>query len=70
MRKKLFEIIRAEWIGLQWTEVTAMGDEDRIFVAVGDRTPDEAAQAAEDWDATAEERASSRAALEIDRRKS
>ena len=62
MRKKLHEITRVEWIGLQWAEATEMGDEDRTFVSVGDRTPDEAAQAAEDWDATFEERSSARAA--------
>jgi len=33
-----------------------MGDSDRTFMAMGKRTPDEAAQAAEDWDTTAEER--------------
>ena len=67
MRKKLCEITRAEWIGIQWAEATEMGDEERMFVAVGDRTPDEAAQAADDWDATAEERQSARKALEIER---
>ena len=67
MRKKLFEITRAEWIGLQWAEATEMGDEERTFVSVGDRTPDEAAQAAEDWDATADERFSARKLLESEK---
>lgn len=60
MEKKLSEITRAEWIALRWIEIPpAMGDDDeRIFRADGKRTPDEAAQAAEDWDSTAEERAS------------
>ena len=58
MEKKLSEITRSEWIVFQWIEAPqSMGDEDRIFIANGKRTPDEAAQAAEDWDMTAEERA-------------
>jgi hypothetical protein len=55
--KKLTEITRAEWIAFRWIENTAMGDEDRMFLFDARRTPDEAAQAAADWDATAEERA-------------
>lgn len=58
MRKKLSEITRAEWIGLQWIEVTSMGDDDRTFEVMHKRTPEEAAQAAEDWDSTEEERES------------
>jgi hypothetical protein len=58
MEKRLSEITRAEWIAFRWVEAPqAMEDEDRIFVTDGKRTPDEAAQAAEDWDMTAEERA-------------
>jgi len=57
MEKKLSDITREEWIALNWMEVEAsMGDPERIFMAMGKRTPDEAAQAAEDWDTTAEER--------------
>ena len=59
MEKRLSEITRAEWIAFRWVEAPqAMEDEDRIFVTDGKRTPDEAAQAAEDWDMTAEERES------------
>ncbi len=58
MEKKLSEISRSEWIVFQWIEAPpAMGDEDRTFSADGKRTPTEAAQAAEEWDMTAEERA-------------
>jgi hypothetical protein len=57
MQKKLSQITRAEWIAIIWLEC---GEEDgeRLFMANGKRTPDEARQAMEDWDETAEERAS------------
>ena len=58
MEKTLSEITRSEWIAFQWIEAPrSMGDEDRIFTSNGKRTPDEAAQAAEEWDMTEEERA-------------
>ena len=58
MEKKLSEITRSEWITFRWIEAgQAMGDDERTFISDGKRTPDEAAQAAEDWDSTAEERA-------------
>jgi len=57
MQKKLSEITRAEWVALQWYEVPpTMGMDDRVFMAEARRTPDESAQAATDWDSTAEER--------------
>lgn len=55
MEKKLSEITRNEWIAYRWTEISCQGDE-RIFLQDDERTPDEAAQAMEDWDSTAEER--------------
>ena len=59
MEKKLSEINRAEWIAFRWIEIEpafgADGD-DRVFMAQGKRTPDEAAQAADDWDSTMLER--------------
>ncbi|MFA5075625.1 MAG: hypothetical protein WC436_06010 [Candidatus Babeliales bacterium] len=55
MEKKLSEITRKEWISLRWLEVTELGSE-RTFIPNGARTPDEAAQAMEEWDMTAEER--------------
>ncbi len=59
MEKRLSEITSAVWIAFRWVEAPqAMEDEDRIFITDGKRTPDEAAQAAEDWDMTAEERES------------
>lgn len=57
MEKRLSEITRAEWIALRWVEITSMGGE-RTFVADDRRTPDEALQASEEWDVTAEERES------------
>jgi len=59
MEKKLSEITRSEWISFRWAEIPpTMGDDsdDRVFQADGKRTPDEARQAMEDWDMTAEER--------------
>ena len=56
MTKKLSEITRAEWIAIQWIEVTEMQHEERTFLGEYRRTPDEAARAREDWDSTAEER--------------
>ena len=59
MEKKLSEINRAEWIAFRWIEIDpAFGsdDDDRVFMDQGKRTPDEAAQAADDWDSTALER--------------
>jgi hypothetical protein len=60
MEKKLSEITRSEWIAFRWIEIEpTMGDDsdERMFCTQGKRTPDEAAQAALDWDSTAEERA-------------
>lgn len=57
MEKKLSDITRKEWIAMRWIEAPqAMGDEERIFIRSGMRTPDEAMQAMEDWDSTALER--------------
>lgn len=58
MRKKLSEITRAEWIAIVWIEDSQMGEEERMFLDGGRRTPDEAAAARDDWDTTAEERSS------------
>ena len=58
MIKKLSEITRADWIAYQWEETTSMGDNERMFQRGFRRTPDEAAQAMEEWDMTAEERES------------
>lgn len=55
-RKKLSEITRVEWIGIRWLEIEQFGEEERTFLHNGFRTPDEAAQAREDWDSTAAER--------------
>jgi hypothetical protein len=61
MEKKLSEITRAEWIAFRWVETLPAGlvdgTEERLFCDNGKRTPDEAAQAMDEWDMTAEERA-------------
>jgi len=57
MEKSLSEITRQDWTAWQWQEITSMDDEDRRFMRGQKRTPDEALQAMEEWDATAEERA-------------
>lgn len=58
MEKKLSEITRAKWIAYRWTEIPpVMGDDsERVFMSNGKRTPDEAYQAMEEWDVTADER--------------
>lgn len=58
MEKNLTEITREEWIAFRWVEIPpSMGDEDeRMFRVAGRRTPDEAMQAMEDWEVTAEAR--------------
>ncbi len=54
VEKKLSEITRKEWIKFQWLETTTMGEEERTFRRGYRRTPDEAREAMEDWDLTAE----------------
>lgn len=56
MQKKLSEITRAEWISFNWIDITEMGDEERMMLRGFRRTPDEAYQAMEEWDATADVR--------------
>ena len=58
MIKALSSISRQEWIAFRWIEIPpVMGDDDeRSFRSDGKRTPDEALQAMEEWDVTAEER--------------
>jgi len=56
--KSLTEITRQEWIAFRWVEIPpVMGDDnERMFRPDGRRSPDEAYQAMEEWDMTAEER--------------
>jgi hypothetical protein len=58
MEKSLDSITREEWIAFRWVEIPpSMGDEDeRMFRPAGRRTPDEALDAMEEWDVTAEAR--------------
>ena len=59
MEKLLQDITRAEWIKYRWIEAPgSFGDSDneRLFLRGSLRTPDEAYQAMEEWDTTAEER--------------
>jgi hypothetical protein len=57
MEKNLTEISREEWIAFRWAEAPgSFGDEERVFITQGRRTPDEAMQAMEDWEVTAEAR--------------
>ena len=56
MEKPLSEIIRTEWIKYQWTDVTQMGDSERMMLQGFLRTPDEAYTAMVEWEETAEER--------------
>ena len=50
MEKPISEITRAEWMVFNWLETTQAGDEERMFEAIGKRTPDEAVQAGSDYD--------------------
>lgn len=56
MEKLLSEITRTEWIKYQWTDVTQIGDSERIMLQGFLRTPDESYQAMEEWEVTAEDR--------------
>ena len=48
--KTLLQITRAEWIYFHWINVTAVGDNEAVFVRGYERTPDESHQAALDWE--------------------
>jgi hypothetical protein len=50
MEKQLSDITQKEWIMYQWLETTRMGEEERRFIQGQERTPDEAMEAAEEWD--------------------
>lgn len=58
LEKQIQDITRDEWIRYRWVEIPpAMGDDDeRMFRTAGRRLPDEALEAMESWDMTAEER--------------
>ena len=56
MEKALKDITRTEWIKYQWTDVTQMGDTERMMMQGFLRTPDEAYQALEEWEVIAEDR--------------
>jgi len=55
-KKGISEIMRKDWIKWQWFDATEMGEPERMLTRGLRRTPDEALQAMEEWDATAEER--------------
>jgi hypothetical protein len=50
IEKTLSEITRKEWILYQWIEATQFGDTERYFLRGQERTPDEALNAAQEWD--------------------
>jgi len=56
--KRIEDITRKEWVAYRWVEIPlSMGDDDeRMFIMAGRRTPDEAYQALEEWEMTAEDR--------------
>lgn len=58
MEKRLEDITRKDWVAYRWIEIPpTMGDDDeRVFRSAGKRTPDEAYQAMEEWEITAEDR--------------
>jgi hypothetical protein len=58
IEKRLEDITREQWIAYRWLEIPpTMGDDgERVFRTDGRRTPDEAYQALEEWEVTAEAR--------------
>lgn len=50
MEKTLSEITRKEWIIYHWLDLEEMGNDRRLFIKGLERTPDEAMEAAEEWD--------------------
>jgi len=57
MEKLIQDITRQEWIAFRWLEAPqTLGEEDRLFISSGRRTPDEAYEAMEMWDTTEKER--------------
>jgi len=59
MEKSLDQITRKEWVAYRWIEIPPTmddTDDDRIFRSAGKRTPEEAYQALEEWEMTAEDR--------------
>jgi hypothetical protein len=50
IKKKLSEIRRNEWIIYRWHEVTEVGDSEPVFLRGMFRNPDDAEQAARNWD--------------------
>ena len=59
MEKELSQITRKEWVAYRWIEIPPTmddSDDDRVFRSAGRRSPDEAYQALEEWEVTAEDR--------------
>ena len=56
MEKKLSELARKEWIRYQWVLVDEFGVEERMMVRGPERTPDDAFEAAQEWEVFAEAR--------------
>ena len=59
IEKRLEDITRKEWVSFRWIEIPPTmddSDDERIFRSTGHRTPDEAYQALEEWEVTAESR--------------
>ncbi len=59
MEKELDQITRREWVAYRWIEIPPTmddSDDERVFRSAGRRTPDEAYQALEEWEMTAEDR--------------
>ena len=50
MKKALSQITRKEWVAFRWIETTEFGDIERMFMVDGDRTPEEAMVALEQWE--------------------
>ena len=55
MRIPISKLTRAEWVRYRWIEVTQFGDSELMLLRSVERTPDEGAQAARDWDTSIEQ---------------
>lgn len=48
--RTMLTIRRDEWVAWDWIEVTEFKDSERQFIRGRERTPDEGARAASEWD--------------------
>ena len=70
MEKRIEDITRKEWVAYRWVEIPPTmddSDDERVFRSAGRRSPDEAYQALEEWEMTAEDRGVSEPEPELEK---